>query len=152
MDPLAFRLQNYAEVEPMSGKPFSSKALRECYAQAAKRFGWAGRSLRPRQMTDEAGLLVGWGMGTATFPVVMFQGEARAVLRADGSGAVELAAHDMGQGAWTALTQIAADGLGLPLDRLDFRSGLPACRMRALPAAPPTRRRRAAPSMAPART
>ncbi len=123
MDPLAFRLQNYAETEPVSGKPFSSKALRECYVQAAARFGWAGRPLQPRQMVDDAGLLVGWGMGTATFPVVMFQGEARAVLRADGSGAVELGAHDMGQGAWTALAQIAADGLGLPLDRLDFRSG-----------------------------
>ncbi len=123
MDPLAFRLQNYAEVEPMSGKPFSSKALRECYAQAAERFGWAGRPLQPRQMRDEAGLLVGWGMGTAVFPVVMFQGEARAMLRADGTGVVELGAHDMGQGAWTALAQIAADGLGLPLDRLDFRSG-----------------------------
>ena len=60
MDPLAFRLQNYAEVEPVSGKPFSSKALRECYAQAAERFGWAGRPLQPRQMKDDAGLLVGW--------------------------------------------------------------------------------------------
>ena len=123
MDPLAFRLRNYAEVEPVSGKPFSSKALRECYARAAERFGWVGRPLQPRAMRDDAGLLVGWGMGTATFPVVMFQGQARAVLRADGGGAVELGAHDMGQGAWTALAQIAADGLGLPLDRLDFRSG-----------------------------
>ena len=50
MDPLAFRLKNYAEVEPISGKPFSSKALRECYAQGAKRFGWAGRPLAPRSM------------------------------------------------------------------------------------------------------
>ena len=82
MDPLAFRLKNYAEVEPISGKPFSSKALRECYAQGAARFGWAGRPLAPRQMRDEAGLLVGWGMGTATFPALMFQGQARAVLRA----------------------------------------------------------------------
>ena len=68
MDPLAFRLKNYAEVEPISGKPFSSKALRECYAQGAERFGWARRPLAPRQMRDEAGLLVGWGVGTATFP------------------------------------------------------------------------------------
>ena len=45
MDPLAFRLKNYAEVEPISGKPFSSKALRECYAQGAERFGWAERPL-----------------------------------------------------------------------------------------------------------
>ena len=75
MDPLAFRLTNYAEVEPISGKPFSSKALRECYAQGAERFGWARRPLAPRQMRDEAGLLVGWGIGTAIFPALMFQGE-----------------------------------------------------------------------------
>lgn len=123
MDPLAFRLANYAEVEPMSGKPFSSKALRECYEQGAERFGWKARSLAPRQMRDESGLLVGWGVGTATFPALMMQSEARAVLRADGGGLVEIGAHDMGQGAWTALAQIAADGLGLDLDRVEFRMG-----------------------------
>ena len=74
-------------------------------------------------MRDEAGLLVGWGMGTATFPALMFQAEARAAVRGDGSGLMEIGAHDMGQGAWTALAQIAADGLGLDLDQLEFRSG-----------------------------
>lgn len=123
MDPLAFRLANYAEVEPMTGKPFSSKALRECYAQAAERFGWAQRSLEPRSMRDEDGLLVGWGMGTAIFPAVMFQGHARAVIRDNGRGTVEIGAHDMGQGAWTALAQIAADSLGLDASETDFRSG-----------------------------
>ena len=123
MDPLSFRLKNYAEVEPISGKPFSSKALRQCYAQGAERFGWASRPLQPRQMRDEAGLLVGWGMGTATFPALMFAAEARATVRGDGSGLMEIGAHDMGQGAWTALAQIAADGLGLDIDRLEFRSG-----------------------------
>jgi xanthine dehydrogenase YagR molybdenum-binding subunit len=123
MDPLAFRLKNYAEVEPISGKPFSSKALRECYAQGAERFGWQRRPLAPRQMRDQNGLLVGWGVGTATFPALMFQAEATAVLRQDGSGVMEIGAHDMGQGAWTALAQIAADGLGLDMDDVDFRSG-----------------------------
>jgi len=123
MDPLAFRVKNYAEFEPISGKPFSSKALRECYAEGAERFGWSSRPLAPGQMRDEAGLLVGWGMGTATFPALMFQAEARAVLRSDGSGLVETGAHDMGQGAWTALAQIAADGLGLDLERVEFRAG-----------------------------
>jgi xanthine dehydrogenase YagR molybdenum-binding subunit len=123
MDPLEFRLKNYAEVEPISGKPFSSKALRECYAQGAASFRWQGRPLAPRQMRDENGLLVGWGVGTATFPVIMFQGQARAVLRRDGTGLVELGAHDMGQGAWTALAQIAADSLSLKLERLEFRAG-----------------------------
>lgn len=123
MDPLAFRLANYAEVEPITGKPFSSKALRECYAQGAARFGWHARKLAPRQMRDAAGFRVGWGMGTATFPVVMFQGHARAVIRRDGTGVVETGAHDMGQGAWTALAQIAADAIALDLDRMEFRSG-----------------------------
>ncbi len=123
IDPLAFRLKNYAEVEPISGKPFSSKALRQCYAQGAERFGWASRPLAPRQMRDENGFLVGWGMGTATFPALMFAAEARAVLRSDGSGLMETGAHDMGQGAWTAFAQIAADGLGLDIEQVEFRSG-----------------------------
>ncbi|MDT7950929.1 MAG: xanthine dehydrogenase family protein molybdopterin-binding subunit [Acetobacteraceae bacterium] len=123
MDPLAFRLKNYADAEPISGKPFSSKALRQCYEQGAARFGWSARTLTPRSTRDEAGLLVGWGVGTATFPALMFQANARAVIRADGTGVVEIGAHDMGQGAWTALAQIAADGIGLDLDRLEFRSG-----------------------------
>ena len=122
-DPLDFRLRNYAEVEPISGKPFSSKALRECYAQGAERFGWSGRPLAPRQVRDENGLLVGWGVGTATFPALMFAAQARAAIRRDGSGAVAIGAHDMGQGAWTALAQIAADSLGLDLDQVDFQSG-----------------------------
>jgi xanthine dehydrogenase YagR molybdenum-binding subunit len=123
MDPLAFRLQNYAEVEPISGKPFSSKALRDCYAKGAARFGWDRRPLAPRQMRDADGLLVGWGVGTATFPALMFQAQARAALRRDGSGVMEIGAHDMGQGAWTALAQIAADGLGLDIEQVAFRSG-----------------------------
>ena len=123
MDPLAFRLVNYAEFEPISGKPFSSKALRECYAQGAAAFGWDKRPEAPRTMTDEAGLLVGWGMGTAIYPAQMFQAHARAVLRADGSGVMETGAQDMGQGAWTVFAQIAADQLGLPIERIEFRSG-----------------------------
>ena len=123
MDPLAFRLKNYAELEPISGRPFSSKALRQCYERGADRFGWASRPMAPRQMRDQAGRLVGWGMGTAQFPAIMFQAQARAVLRHDGAGVVETGAHDMGQGAWTAFAQIAADSLGLDLDRTQFRSG-----------------------------
>ena len=53
----------------------------------------------------------------------MFQAQARAVIRRDGSGVMEIGAHDMGQGAGTALAQIAADGLGLDVDQVEFRSG-----------------------------
>jgi xanthine dehydrogenase YagR molybdenum-binding subunit len=124
MDPLDFRLANYAETEPGTGRPFSSKALRECYAEGAKRFGWSGRPLEPRRMRDENGFLVGWGMGTAFFHCPHFPAEARATLRADGTALVETAGADMGQGAWTALAQIGAEALGLDPDRVEFRSGI----------------------------
>ncbi len=123
MDPLEFRLKNYAETEPGTGKPFSSKALRQCYAQGAERFGWAGRPRTPATLTDAAGMRVGWGMGTALFAAPMFAAKARAMLLPDGSGLVETGGVDMGQGAWTALAQIGADSLGLPLDRVVFRAG-----------------------------
>ncbi|GLS42841.1 xanthine dehydrogenase family protein molybdopterin-binding subunit [Methylobacterium brachythecii] len=123
MDPLEFRLKNYAEKEPLSGKPFSSKALRECYRQGAEAFGWSARKPEPRSMRDQDGLLVGWGVGTATFPALMMQAQASAELRADGSASMLIGAHDMGQGAWTALAQIAADSLGLDLDAVEFRMG-----------------------------
>jgi xanthine dehydrogenase YagR molybdenum-binding subunit len=126
MDLLEFRLRNYAEVEPISGKPFSSKALRECYAQSAAHFGWQGRPLASRQMRDESGSLVDWGLGTATFPAIMFRGQARAVLRCDGTGLIKLGAQEMGRAAWTALAQIAADSLS----SMSWSSG---------PAAPPAR-------------
>ncbi|MGB3243990.1 MAG: xanthine dehydrogenase family protein molybdopterin-binding subunit [Sulfitobacter sp.] len=123
IDPLNFRLHNYAETDPASGKPFSSKALRECYTVASERFGWASRPIKPGKMRDNDGHLVGWGIGSALFPAPMFPAQARAVLRADGTALVETAGADMGQGAWTALAQIAADGVGLPIDKVEFRSG-----------------------------
>ncbi|PYE22974.1 xanthine dehydrogenase molybdenum binding subunit apoprotein [Rhizobium sp. PP-CC-3A-592] len=124
MDPLAFRLKNYAETEPATGKPFSSKALRTCYEEGATRFGWSRRPRAAGQMRDENGLLVGWGMGTAVFGCPHFPAEARATLRADGTALVETGAADMGQGAWTALAQIAAEALGLDPDQVEFHSGL----------------------------
>lgn len=124
MDPLVFRLANYAETEPGTGRPFSSKALRECYEQGAAAFGWAKRPLKPRQMRDENGFLIGWGVGTALFPCPQFPAEARTTVRADGTVLVETAGVDMGQGAWTALAQIAAEALGLHPDEIEFRSGV----------------------------
>src|SRR6202044_3726985 len=63
------------------------------------------------------------GRAPAPFPAMMFEAHAKAALRRDGSGVMEIGAHEMGQGALTALAQIAADGLGLDLDRLEFKSG-----------------------------
>ena len=120
MDPLAFRLKNYAEVEPISGKPFSSKALRECYAQGAERFGWAAPAARAAADARRGRAAGRLGRGHRDLSGADVPGRGRAVIRRDGSGVMEIGAHDMGQGAWTALAQIAADGLGLDIDQVEF--------------------------------
>lgn len=74
-------------------------------------------------MRDDRGFLVGWGMGTATFPAITFQAAARAVLRSDGTGIIEIGSADMGQGSLTALAQIGADSLGLDVEQIEFRAG-----------------------------
>ncbi|RII37992.1 xanthine dehydrogenase family protein molybdopterin-binding subunit [Pseudooceanicola sediminis] len=123
LDPLEFRLRNYAEVDPSTGHPFSSKALRECYAQGAAAFGWAGRPLAARSMRDARGRLLGWGMGTAQYMCTMYRGEARVTLHGEGTALAEVAGVDMGQGAWTILAQTAAEGLAISPDNVVLRSG-----------------------------
>ena len=52
LDPIELRLRNYAETDPHESKPFASKALRACYEQGARAFGWiGGRRSRARCAT-----------------------------------------------------------------------------------------------------
>ncbi|HTG25476.1 MAG TPA: xanthine dehydrogenase family protein molybdopterin-binding subunit, partial [Reyranella sp.] len=61
LDPLELRLRCYSERDQHEDRPYSSKALRECYRQGAEAFGWGKRNPAPRSMRD-GGDLVGWGM------------------------------------------------------------------------------------------
>ena len=126
VDPLELRLRNHADVDPASGNPWSSKGLKECYALGAQRFGWAARDRTPRARRDGRWLL-GTGMATSVYPVPAFPGlqpqRARARLYADGSAVVQCGAAEFGTGMATAMTQVAADGLGLPIDRVRFEFG-----------------------------
>jgi xanthine dehydrogenase YagR molybdenum-binding subunit len=114
MDPLELRLANYAEKEPGSEKPFTSKNLREAYRQAAERFGWAKRSATPGQRI-EGSKLIGYGMGTATYPAN--RASAQAVVRILPGGKVYAASgtQELGTGMYTILAQTAAQTLGLDL-------------------------------------
>jgi xanthine dehydrogenase YagR molybdenum-binding subunit len=122
MDPLALRLANYADQDPGDGKPWSSKSLRECYRQAAARFGWAKRKPEPRS-TRQGRSLVGWGMATATYPAHQSASSALARLRADGTALVQAGTQDIGTGTYTILGQIAADALGIPVERVTVDLG-----------------------------
>ncbi len=122
MDPIELRLRNYAEAEPEEGKPWSSKSLRACYAQGASRFGWPRRTPRPGSMRERRDL-IGWGMATATYPARQSPSSAIARMRADGTALVQAGSQDIGTGTYTIMTQIAADTLAMPIDRVRFELG-----------------------------
>jgi xanthine dehydrogenase YagR molybdenum-binding subunit len=119
MDPVELRLKNYAERDPQTGKPFSSKSLRECYRQGAERFGWNRRNPEPRSMRD-GHWLVGYGMATATYPARQAPASAVARVLPDGSAEVRAGTQEIGCGTYTIMAEIAADALGLPPDHVKF--------------------------------
>jgi xanthine dehydrogenase YagR molybdenum-binding subunit len=112
MDPIALRLKNYAEADPDTGKPWSSKSLRECYALGAEHFGWARRDPTPGSMRD-GDQLVGMGMATSTYPARRMAASAEACVYPNGRVVIKAASHDLGTGTYTVLTQLAADALGV---------------------------------------
>ena len=122
IDPLELRLINYAETDPESGKPWSSKALRECYRMGAEKFGWKNRKMEPRSMRDGR-LLVGWGTATGVWGAFQSPASAKITLRADGSAHVASATSDIGPGTYTVMTMIAAEFLGLKPEQVKFELG-----------------------------
>jgi xanthine dehydrogenase YagR molybdenum-binding subunit len=122
IDPVELRLRNDTDIDPYSGRPFSTRALRECLIKGAARFGWDKRSPEPRSMRD-GHYLIGQGVAAAIFTHWRWPGKARVTLSADGSALVEAAAHDIGTGTYTVMAQVAADALGLGLERVTVRLG-----------------------------
>jgi len=122
IDPVELRLRNDAETDPYSGRPFSTRALRECMTEGAARFGWDKRTPEPRSMRHGR-YLVGQGMAAAIYTHWRWPGKARVTLNGDGSALVQAAAHDIGTGTYTIMAQVAADALGLPPDRVNVRLG-----------------------------
>ncbi len=122
IDPVELRLRNYPEVEPATGRRWSSNRVRECHRLAAERFGWSRRNAEPRSMRDGR-WLVGWGMATATYPAHRMPATASARLLRDGSVIVQSGTQDLGTGTYTIMAQIAAETLGVPLSRVRFELG-----------------------------
>ena len=122
MDPLELRLRNYAEVQPQSGLPWASKALRECYAVGAERFGWSRRDPEPASMRDGP-WQVGYGMAGVSYSWWQVRCEARASVGRDGTAFVRSAANDIGTGTRTVMRQLSAELLGLELAEVRFDLG-----------------------------
>ncbi len=122
MDPVELRMRNEPERSPLDGKRFSRRDLRGAYALGARQFGWADRAPQPRAMRDGR-WLVGWGVATAFHMPVQFLADVLVRLRADGTVLVRSSFHEIGVGAATALGQIVADELGVPVGAVTVEHG-----------------------------
>ncbi|WP_084544596.1 MULTISPECIES: molybdopterin cofactor-binding domain-containing protein [Derxia] len=121
LDPIELRIRNEPEVDPESGAPFSTRRLVDCMLHGARRFGWADRPLTPANRR-EGRLWIGTGMAAAIRGNLLQPASAR--VRLDEAGAtVETSMTDIGTGSYTVLAQIAAETLGLPVERITVRLG-----------------------------
>jgi xanthine dehydrogenase YagR molybdenum-binding subunit len=112
LDPIELRIRNEPEVDPETGRRFSTRNLVACLREGAERFGWDGRDPTPAIRRDGR-WLVGTGVAASSHPANRRASQALARVEPDGTYLVRLAAADIGTGARTALTQIAADALGV---------------------------------------
>ena len=122
IDPLELRLRNYAEKNPQDGKPWSAKYLKECYEKGAVLAGWHKRNPVPRSM-KEGRYLVGYGMATAVYPANRSTASAKVQVFADGHAIASSCTQDIGTGTYTIMTQITAECLGLPVNKVTFKLG-----------------------------
>jgi xanthine dehydrogenase YagR molybdenum-binding subunit len=122
LDPVELRRINDTVTDPIDGKPWSSRSLMACYDQAADAFGWKRRNARPGSMRD-GDWLIGWGCATAVYPTHVAAVTARVRLLANGQVRVQTAAHEIGNGVYTVLAQLAAERLGVPLSSVTVEVG-----------------------------
>lgn len=122
VNPLELRLRNYAEHDPMKGKAFSSKKLRECYAEGAARFRWPSALPPPGSITDRHDR-IGYGMASAIFATFRSPCAARVSIDATGQVTVASGVQEIGGGTPTVLAQVAAEGLGVPVSKVTVAIG-----------------------------
>ncbi|MEA2927136.1 MAG: xanthine dehydrogenase YagR molybdenum-binding subunit [Alphaproteobacteria bacterium] len=122
LDPIELRLRNWADQDPETQKPWSTRRLREAYEAGARAFGWERRSPKPRSMRDGR-QLIGWGMAGGGFPNVHTPAEAHVTILADGTVEVASSGAEIGNGTYTIVAQTAADVLGVPFEHVRVRLG-----------------------------
>jgi xanthine dehydrogenase YagR molybdenum-binding subunit len=122
MDPIELRRINDTAVDPVNGRPFSSRSLMRCYDEAAVKFGWARRNRTPAA-ASEGDWLIGMGCATACYPSNIGPAAARVSLTADGQASVSLAGHEIGTGAYTTVGVVAAQALGLRIESIKVSLG-----------------------------
>lgn len=122
IDPIKLRMLNYAETDPESKKPYSSKFLKEAYQLGADKIGWKNRNPKPASMKDGE-WMVGYGMATGVFNAGRGNANALARIYTDGSLIVQSAVSDSGPGTATSMTMIASQVMGIPTEKISFQLG-----------------------------
>jgi xanthine dehydrogenase YagR molybdenum-binding subunit len=122
IDPIELRRKNDTQIDPVEGKPFSSRSLMQCFDQAAAQFGWNKRPATPGSVL-EGDWLVGYGCATACYPSNIGPAACRVALTADAKAVVDLAGHEIGTGAYTTVAIVAARALGLPTANVTVHMG-----------------------------
>ncbi len=122
MDPIELRLLNDTQKDPISGKSFSSRHLKECYEKGVQEFGWSQRNPAPGSM-KEGDWLIGLGCATAVYPTNVAVATARVRLDATGHVRVQSASQEIGTGIRTVAGQIAAEQLGVDLSNVTVEMG-----------------------------
>jgi xanthine dehydrogenase YagR molybdenum-binding subunit len=122
MDPVELRVKNEPKVHPESGVPFSNRQLVECMREGARRFGWERRPAKPATLRDGQ-WLVGYGMAGGLRMQFQVPSKASVRMGADGIAVVRSDMTDIGTGTYTIVTQVAADALGLPIERVRVELG-----------------------------
>ncbi len=122
LDPLEVRMRNYAETDPQSNKPFSSKFLKDAYKLGADKIGWDKRNRAVKSM-KEGEWMVGYGMSTGMFGAGRGAGKVAAKLLADGTLVLQSGIADSGPGTATMMASIAVDSLGLSPNKIRIEIG-----------------------------
>lgn len=122
MNPVELRLKNYAEIDQKKGKPYTSvDSLRLCYEVVQQAFPSLGKKSVEEPGTKRRGIGFAahdWVAGAGHPPA-----QARVELHEDGTATVVTGTQDIGTGTRTALAQIAAEELGLSVQKIGIRLG-----------------------------
>ncbi|WP_209370617.1 xanthine dehydrogenase family protein molybdopterin-binding subunit [Brevibacterium renqingii] len=122
LDPIELRVRNEPETDPDTGLPFNRRRLVDCLREGAKRFGWEERNPQPRTRREN-GWLIGMGVAASTYPAGRQPGSVARIRRMPAGYEVAIGAADLGTGTWTALSQVAADALDVPIGQVELRIG-----------------------------
>ena len=122
IDPVELRLRNEPKEDPEQHIPYSTRQLVQCLKEGAQRFGWRQRRPEPGQVR-EGRWLIGMGMCATTRGNMLAAAHCRVKLAGDGTLAAWMSMTDIGTGSYTVLTQIGAEMLGLPPERVSMHLG-----------------------------